>query len=258
MSNRILLGLGLLTVFMASVAAQGDDAQSLADAIAGLKTAVKEKQDPDQIHYIKIVGEKWAAADEKQRKEIFKLVRGNLKSRNPEVKDATVEALGMMNGGKRDRDADTATKLLDVELRGKACKDSDTYKAAVMKAMGRLQRPKGATALIKELKKGSDQVVASAAAALGQFTDADIRVKKEVVEELIKIYTGADSKASDPRDTTAKRKLEILKPAMDASLKSLTRQTNINNAPDWRTWWNKEGKKDDDWAKPEKEEKADK
>ena len=93
-----------------------------------------------------------------------------------------------------------------------------------------------------------NDVIAQAVAALGEYAGAPNKVRKDVVEGLLKIYEPAASavRKSSPK-TADKVKFEKLNRPMLSSLKALTGATENTNAGEWGRWWRKTGKKTKDW-----------
>lgn len=224
------------------------DSQAITEAVEGLKKAQKEKLEQDQIHFIKILAEKWANVDDKSRREVLNLAERNFKAKGQDVRDATVESLSKMTGGEKDRDAEEATKILIEERGKKSTEENPTYFGLVCVAIGKLHHAKGVPVLTKLMQYKDFDVVAAAAEGLGHYRDAPIDLKKEVVESLLKAYTGASNQyARDPRDSTAKERVTKISPAMEISLKALTGRQDITKSDAWWKWWNDTGKKAKSW-----------
>lgn len=245
-----LLTFALVLLGAAGVPAQEKEPDTpsadVAEAIDGLKTALKEKIDADQIHFAKILGDKWPEADKKQRKAVHKLIKRNLRSKNPEILETTVDAISMMTGGKKNKWAEESAKILEGETKKKTTEKNLTYFGQVVVGVGKLGSKRGRKMLTKLLNYKEFDIIASAAAGLAYYKDAELEVRREVVGEMLKIYTSAESAARDGRDNTAVRKHDTIKPAMESSLKALTGQ-QLDGALQWQSWWNKVGKRGKTW-----------
>lgn len=224
------------------------DPKEVAEAIEGLSKAVKEKLDSDQIHFIKILGEKWSGADAKQRKEVLGLAERNLKSKSQDVKDATVDALAKFGGGEKEHDAESATKILVDERAKKPTEDNLTYFGKVCVSIGKLHHPKGAPVLLKLMNYKDAEIIGSAAEGFKYYKDAPIDLKKEIVEGMLKTYTSAWNQVkARPTDNTVKARLNKMNVSMEASLKALTNVKDVEGADKWWDWWNDTGKKAKGW-----------
>jgi HEAT repeat protein len=232
--------LTLLLAFSPIVAPFAGD--EIDEAIASLEKALKEKSKPDIKHFVSALGEKFASAKPPQQKEILRLDGVVLGLPEQELKDAAVEAVGRTNA--------EGVPLLIKELDKKTTEENPGYQANVIKAIGRLKDPKaGLDRLLKLLKNKSIDVVATATDALANYKDAPFETKKNIFDEIIKIYSSVHSAAnssSGQRDTTAKNKLTRLGPSADETLRNLTGQ-QVKGAPEWLKWWNDTGKKATKW-----------
>jgi hypothetical protein len=224
------------------------DAQAIDEAIQGLKRAHKEKLEADFPHYIKVLGEKWPNASAVQRKEILDLAKANLKSKVQATKNVTVEAMGLMGGGEGGKDGEATAKILIEEAGKKPTQDNVAYFSAILVNLGKLASKNSEEPLLKHLRYKDYDVVAAAVEGLGHHKDRPHDDRREIVGELLKLYTSASSAAHDPRATTTdKDRLKKLEGAMEHSLKMLTKQNEIRGAPNWWSWWQDTGKKTKSW-----------
>lgn len=210
------------------------------DAIASLEKAIKEKGKADMKHFVALLGDKFATANDKQKKDILRLDGVVLNNADQELKDAALEAVA--------KTADVrGVPLIMKELDKKPTEDNQAYFSACVKALGRLKDPKaGLDRLMKLLKHKTIEAVAAATEALANYKDAAFETKKTIVDDLLKIYGSIASAANDPRDSTAKGKLTKLQPSADETLRNLTGQQFKSHA-EWLKWWNDTGKKAAKW-----------
>lgn len=236
--KAVLLSL-LMVISPAFAVLHADDVD---DSIAGLEKAIKEKAKADIKHFVSALGDKFAAAKPPQQKDILRLDGVVLALPEQELRDAAVEAIGKTN-------ADGVPLLLK-ELDKKATEENAGYQALVIKSLGKLKDPKaGLERLTKLLRNKSIAVVATATEALSNYKDAPFETKKNVFDDIMKIYLSVHSAANASnaqRDTTAKNKLSTLQAPADETLKALTGQ-QLKGAPDWQKWWNETGKKAAKW-----------
>ena len=254
--NRFLLTFGTLFVFVLASAAVAQDKvkdkkpteetiAALNEAVDGLKTAVKQKLKVDIVHYSKAVGEKYEGGDSKARQAAVSTLKKALKNKDSDVKSTVVEALGR-TGGK-------AARILLKEAKGSAAKKSVTHLTNCIRAVGQLKNQKVVGDLGKFLNHKDNDVIAQAITSLGDYIESPLKLKKEIVEMLLKRYEPVYSAAhkSNPR-TTDKQRYAKLSHSFEASLKALTYRTDITLAPEWGKWWRKKGKKAKVWE-PAKE-----
>ncbi len=217
------------------------DATAIDEAIAGLRQGLAEKSDVDIAAFAKKLGEKFKAASEKQVPEILKLLRQAVQSRNPSVRETTLEALVAT-------ESEGAAKILLAEIDRKPVKDDPPVRESLIRGLGRLHQAVALEPLLKLLKDKDNLIIAGAAEALSHYKDAKIDAKKQIVEEILKIYAPIESKVNkDPRDTTAREKLKATQNAFEGSLKALTAQS-LSGAFNWQKWWNDTGKKAKSWS----------
>lgn len=224
--------------------AQPSDAAK--EAIDGLKGAFKEKIPTDITHFVGKCAEVWEEADDKQKGEIQKLAKRGLKNRDRDVRVAFVEATTKMKGGKKDKWGTKSNDLFAALLKFKPTQKDIDFMDRVVRGVGVIANKKGVPILTKLLKYKDYSIVAAAGEALGGYKDADIKIKKEAVKEILKIYGSIANQAREPRNTTAQKRLRIIQKSMELGLKTLTGQ-NIVGAFNWQRWWNNTGKKARTW-----------
>lgn len=242
---KFLNVLTVLALVCVPAAAQ-DDNNEIDEAIKGLGKAIKERIPADQVHYAKVLADKWDEADPKQRKRILKAMAYNFRTRSTDVLEQTAESLGKMGGGEKQRDAKMATKILVQQTENKVVEDNPAVFRKVVAAIGQLGHPDGSEGLIELLKYHKYEIVGAAGGALANYKESPLRLRKEIVKELLKRYTSIESAADDPRDSTAKERLRLVKGPFESTLKALTGR-DITGATRWWSWWNDEGKRAREW-----------
>jgi len=244
MTTRILTTCAVLALLLGALPAQNEAA---AEAISGLKAAFKEKI-PDEIKtFLDRSAEAFNDADDKQKNEILKLAKKGIKNREREVRAHTVVTLGKLKGGKKDKWGSKSTGLLAGMVKDKRVqKDLDMFDK-VCRAIGAVGNKKGIPVLTKLLKYKEFAIVAAAAESLAGYKDYAVKDKKDIVSEILKMYTSVASQARDPKNATARRRLGIIEKSMEMSLKALTGQ-KVFGANAWRKWWNNTGKKAKSWT----------
>lgn len=242
-----LFGLMLMTALAPAQASEADKA-AVNEALTGLRTALKDKSEDDTAHFLKLVAEKWTAADAAQRKEVHSLLPRCFNAQSSKTRGAVLEAAAKLGGGEKDKDADTTAKILVDEAAKKTTSADITYHGQVLVALGKLHSAKHVSVLTKYLGYKDWDVRGSAAEALGYYKESPLATRKEAVDAILKIYNSAWSAANDPRDTTAKNNLAKINRPMEGSLKLLTNvKAGVEGAPAWQKWWNDGGKKATQW-----------
>ena len=244
MKSRLFTLTLAFTLAAASLAAQ--DTEAAKEAIDGLKGAFKEKVPTDISHFANKCAETWGESDDKQKTGILKLVKRGLKNRDRDVRVSFVAAVTKMKGGKKDKWGAKSTDLLAAILKFKPTTKDLDYMDRVVRAIGAIANKKGVPILTKLLKYKEYAIVAASGEALGGYKDADLKIKKEAVKEILKIYGSIANQAREPRNVTAQRRLRIIQKSMEIGLKTLTGQ-NVVGAMNWQRWWNNTGKKARTW-----------
>ncbi|HYC77955.1 MAG TPA: hypothetical protein VEI02_10040 [Planctomycetota bacterium] len=227
-----------LFAFLAFAAAPAF-ADEMDDALKGLEKAIKEKSKADIRHFSGIVGDRFAQAKEDQKKNALKLVKQGLSHADSEAKEACLESLSKMDG----RAFDVLAPEFD------KAKDSVEYQLKVVGAIGALKDVKnGLPFLRKLLNYKTVEVTAKAIDALGGYKDADLATKKDLVGDLVKLFSSVTSAAEKPKaQTSDKVKLEKTREPFQQTLTLLTGVQNVTGADQWQKWWNETGKKADKW-----------
>jgi HEAT repeat protein len=113
---------------------------------------------------------------------------------------------------------------------------------AVILSLGRTQEPKGVKALFGLLDDFDAYVRAAALQSLGSYTEADEKVRKAIVEEVLKAMVPlADSLVEMQADSGERQEVERYFNAMRApARRTLELLTGNEEADffDWRAWWN--------------------
>lgn len=250
----------LLTCTFALAAAAVARAQEDAAAKPDLKKEVKEfksaladrKGEKDQ-DATKMIGEwiaRWEDLGEKERTEIVKTLDLVFRAKRPPEQGglykATVVALGRMDK--------EGAQVLKKAFDNKQFDDKEwlALRADMLKQIGRA-KDEGMVKFLVETATRSheDPLMAAAGDALGNYGDADQKLRKEIYKDLyrkyIEIYEAAMS--LDLGDATAQRKKQTLAAIADpwnSTLGKLSGQS-FRDARQWQDYWNDH--KSDDWNK---------
>ncbi|HTF87481.1 MAG TPA: HEAT repeat domain-containing protein [Planctomycetota bacterium] len=120
--------------------------------------------------------------------------------------------------------------------------------AQLIKSLGKTKDEDGRKALIKLLVDKTPAIQAAAAEALGEFAEADQKVRKECVDELIKNALMPAKGAIDVQtpNQADKDRWDTISAPIITSLQRLSRHTETDPQK-WQAWWNDNKKKD--WDK---------
>ncbi|MCA9321222.1 MAG: hypothetical protein KDB53_10835 [Planctomycetes bacterium] len=213
---------------------------ALQKVVDGLEQATKDKSDVDILFYTKQVVETFKGGEEKQQNDLIGVLTKNLKSRNEEVRNATLQALSMTD--------DRALRPLLKELNGREAKDDMTYLSDCIAAVGRLHSEKAVKDLSKLLNHKENRVIAVTIVAFGDYGKADLGVRKNIVDTLLKRYGSVTSPMNKSNPSTSeKERFEALADSFESTLRRLTRQADIKTFDLWDKWYRKDGKKAKEW-----------
>lgn len=195
---------------------------------------------------------------------------------NPKDADRIVKALGQVFFTGRVRPPDKSVLYREAaDALGKFGEDGARYlrkvlehsrlkgrefaelRAHMLLALGRTQDLRQVEYLLERaLRSPDDEVMAAAGEALGHYTDMPLKLRREVVKDLISRLGEWHMKATaiestDPNapiDFTpqnARRTLDRIEGKWNATLTALTGERHTS-APDWQHWYNK----NKDWEPP--------
>lgn len=127
-------------------------------------------------------------------------------------------------------------------------KDVELQRKLILK-LGKTQHESGRSPLINLLVDKDPQIIAAAAEALGEYSGIEQKLRKTTFEELLKVLMSAKgARDSDPNDTIARDKYDIIAAPIVTSLQRLSGET-VTDPSEWQRWWNKSKKEDWDAKK---------
>ncbi len=229
----------------------------------GVKKAAKKKPDPRVKEGLKKIKEylrKRGRQDAAAAEEIQNVVQLALKSADSDKKAVARELERILLHTRRKL---TQVTLYTAAIEGlkalgsfgaksllKAIKSKNFRKKERLQLKCDMVRALGATKelsmvkpLIDLMERDKDiQVNAAAVQALGNYAKAPERVRKTIVERVVRIFSGTDdsSRTLDPNDPVAdfyRRKLAAIGGPCQDTLKALTGQS-LPNSLAWVKWWN--------------------
>ena len=218
--------------------------QAAAQYLKELKPQLAKIADADAKTAIKKLVEIWKDKDvtEDTKKPVPDFLEGFGKD------DKTLVAIDAIDGLAELGAAEGSPPVLRILERSLKAKDPsvDVY-GSCLRAMKKLADPKASTvkALTDLLKSKYDDVVGKAADAMSGYKDAPGKVKKELLEELIKSTEGTSSAAQDPKNSGQVRKWNIIQTNVMNALKALSGQ-QFKDVAAARQWFNQH-KKDKTW-----------
>ncbi|MDZ4774442.1 MAG: HEAT repeat domain-containing protein [Planctomycetota bacterium] len=133
-----------------------------------------------------------------------------------------------------------SSKTIVAAIDNKNLKKQIAVRTTLIRSLGKTKDTKEAVEpLIGLLQDKDSPIVSAAGEALGEFSGADLAIRKKAFEALLKVVTAAkDLTESDTNNTTARERYDSINSAFVTSLGKLSKHDERN--PDkWRDWWNK-------------------
>ena len=140
-----------------------------------------------------------------------------------------------------------STKTLEGWIDDKRLKKDVALVGRLILSLGKTKDPAATRKLIKLLEHPEPPLVSAAAQALGEFKEADLKVRKDAFESMLKVLMSSfNNKEGNPNDLVAKERYDIIGSPIITSLKALSGHDEREPAA-WQTWWN--NNKNKDWNK---------
>ena len=205
------------------------------------------KEDKQAVAVVDSLVVEFQNSGRKDRASIAKGVASCFKQKRPEKNDffnselynACAVALGTMG-------PESAAELTDWIGHKTLRKDVELQRRLIL-SLGKTRVEKSVKDLEDLLNDKSPTVQAAAGEALGNYTFLKAKERKKVFEAVLKILTSAkNAKDSDPLDTIAAERYNAISASMVTTLQVLSGE-DLRDPSKWRTWWNKNKKRD--WDK---------
>ncbi len=235
---------------------------AIAEKAAEIKKMVKDRkmeQDGAAAAKVLILADAFAKLHPKDKDKVVDAAESCLFDGRLRPPDQTVlyhsaaEALGKMgeDGAKPLRKAIDGSRFPDREY--------TVLKVALIEALGRTGDPRQAELLLELARRSPfDEIMAAAGGALGDLKGLDLKMRREVVKDLIRRWGELEAKGNqlDPAPNSgggpvdfsgqnARKTLGQVRPKWVKSLQTLTGQSH-REFEDWQRWLNKEP----DWQPP--------
>jgi hypothetical protein len=254
-----LLGLGLLFSLLVPLVSSGSalgarTASVLQDAtpdkrpevvalVAKLELLIAKKGagDMDAIGVIDLLNQEFPKSGPKDKALIVKSLGKCFEQRrlepdedkvaNNKLNIAAAAALGQMGP--------ESTKMLIAWIGHKDLRKDLAVQQRLIKSLGKTHDKDGIKTLVSKLEDKDSPVVSAAAEALGEFSSADLPLRKSVFESLLKTLMSAKgSKDQNINDLIARDRYDVIAAPLVTSLGKLAKHDE-REPEKWQTWWNK-------------------
>jgi len=123
-------------------------------------------------------------------------------------------------------------------------------RASLIQSLGKTKAEVGIKPILKLLGHKDIPVEAAAAQALGNYSELELKKRKEIFEEVLKALMSAkNNKDADinNQDPTKAKRYDSVSASMLTTLEALSKHKE-GTPEEWQRWWNKNKK--DDWDEP--------
>jgi hypothetical protein len=224
-----------------------DAAPTVAEICKKLDKLYRDKRNLDSdaiMALIQIGDESFKTASSSEQGKLAKTIR-KVFDIKPLPDDAVLKAAaGALSGmGKKGKDA-LFHALKSKNLKPKSKSDEVDYshkiglQAFIVEAIGFNKEQSSVKELSKLLWNDDTPIVIAAAKALSNYSTLELKERKPIVEELVKVYANIDalSLANPKREDYRQRLLQIEVPFNEA-LRALTLKS-FESAEEWQKWYN--------------------
>jgi hypothetical protein len=238
---------------MAAVAPAHAGYDSTAETLKELKAAYKAKDSAAAVRLFDQLTSAFAGLPPKEQEEVLKVIESAFGTRHDDGKD--VDPLFIGAAASLAQMGPAGGKAVLRAISQKHVQARPAVLASLVEGLGEQDDPAMVPELLKWLKPEKPlgihaEVVAGAARALVHYREADAKLRKLAVGELVAVYVDLDGK------TRAERAKERPNPDVETAFQQietpilLTLRTlsgeNLERAEDWAKWWSKA--KDADWS----------
>ncbi len=137
-----------------------------------------------------------------------------------------------------------ATPVLTKYIGNKKHRKNIALQRALILSLGKTKDLKAIGDLTDLLNDKDNVIIAATAEALGEYSAAPQKSRKEIFSELLKILVTVQAlKDSDINDVASREKWEVISAPIITTLQGLTGLEETDPAK-WQRWWNKNKKQD--------------
>jgi hypothetical protein len=247
-------GLLLFSAWLAF--ARGATVDGTAEALKELKAAYKAKDSETAVRLFDQLNQGFAALAPKEQEEVVKTIEAAFMTRRDEGDD--VEKLFVGAGAALGNMGAAGEKAIVRSLPIKHLRSKPAVFAVLVEGLGQQANPAMVEHILPWLKPekalgAHTPIVVGAANALARYREADPKLRKRVVGELVAVYADLDARYQaehakpEPVAEIEVAFQQVEKPLID-SLRALSGE-QWENPADWNKWW--ATAKNADWTAPD-------
>lgn len=233
-----------------------EELPDLKELVAELNTEYKDKRDRDveRIAAIySILEENYSKYPDADQKKIVKSIKAGFDIKPP-LADRSFQKTGAASLSGMGKEG---LKALEYALKSKNLKPKNNddqrevdeciqVKAFIIEAMGMSKNPDAIKTLTKLLWDDDAETIKASCKALANYNELPLKERKEIVEELVKVYANLNTLAlNNPKIPQYKQKLITVEGYFNVALNKLTLQS-LESAEEWQKWYN-DNKKKKEW-----------
>jgi len=237
----------------AAVAPARAGCDSTAETLKELKSAYKAKDSATAVRLFDQLTSAFAGLPPKEQEEVVKVVESAFGTRRDEGKD--VDQLFIGAAASLAQMGPAGGRAVLRAIAQKHVQARPAVLASLVEGLGEQDDPAMVPELLKWLKPDKPlgihaEVVAGAARALVHYREADAKLRKLAVGELVAVYVDLDGKtraerAKERPNPDVETAFQQIETPILLTLRSLSGE-NLERAEDWSRWWSKA--KDADWS----------
>ena len=230
---------------------EGDEIEDKRPEIAELVDAFKDhigkrgEQDSEAVGIVDQFLQEWDQCGPKDRASIVKALSKAFDQKRRELEDglpdnklylACATALGEMG--------EFATKDLQKWIGNKKHRKNIALQRRLILSLGKTKDTDAVKDLLDLLNDKDNAIIAAASQALGDFEEAEQKVRKDIFNDLLKLLTTTKAlKDSDINDIVSRERYDAIAAPITTTLQALSGH-DARKPEDWQRWWNKNKKKD--------------
>jgi hypothetical protein len=224
-----------------------DKRPEVAALLAKLDAHVEKKgsEDRDAIAVIDQLLQEFQKSGPKDKAATVKALSKCFEARRTEPEDgipnnqlfiAAATALGQMGP--------ESTKTLIGWIGHKTLRKDLTVQGVLIGSLGKTRDKEAVKTLLDQLENKDAPLVSASAQALGEFATAELELRKQIFETLLKVLMSAKgAKDMDLNDTTARERYDVISAPIITTLTRLSKHDE-REPEKWQQWWNKNKKLD--------------
>jgi hypothetical protein len=208
-------------------------------------TKKKGKEDAEAVKVMDKLLAEFAESGPKDRASIVKALEKSLTLKRKDHKDGAKEArVAMAAAVCLGEMAPESVKPLISITSGKKLRGNNDLRRRAIISLGKTEDERAVKPLLSLMSDKMPIIQGAAIEALGQFRDQDQKVRKSIVEDLLKLIMPIKSTVdTDTNDTITREQYDVIGPPTITTMQRLTDQ-NMRDFVEWQQWWNKNKRKD--------------